>query len=66
LKRVVRIRANRKGKDLDEAAAGGRPQIDAWAELIQALIPIGLKAVNELLQQAVVSLDRTRYRCGGG
>ena len=60
---VVRIGANRKGsrKDFEEADAGDRPAIDARAELIQALIPIGLEAVNDLLQQEVVSLVGARY-----
>ena len=68
MKSVVRIGANRKGRrqDLDQAVAGGRPQIDARAELIQALIPIGLQAVNELLQQQVVSLVGARYSRGEG
>ena len=68
MKSVVRIGANRKSKekDLDEAVTGDRPQIDARAELIQALIPIGLEAVNELLQQEVVSLVGARYSRGGG
>jgi len=68
MKSVVRIGANRKGrrKDLDEAITGDRPQIDARAELIQALIPIGLEAVNDLLQQEVVSLVGARYSRGGG
>ena len=57
MKSVVRIGAKRKcrRKDFDEAVAGDWPQIDARAELIQALIPIGLEAVNDLLQQEVVS-----------
>lgn len=68
MKSVVRIGANRKGrrKNLDEAVTGDRRQIDARAELIQALIPIGLEAVNELLQQEVVSLVGARYSRGGG
>ncbi|MCH9033068.1 MAG: transposase [Planctomycetes bacterium] len=68
MKSVVRIGANRKGrrKDLDEAMTGDRPQIDARAELIQALIPIGLEAVNDLLQQEVVSLVGARYSRSGG
>ena len=68
MKSVVRIGANSKGKgkDLDEAATGDGPQIDARAELIQALIPIGLEAVNDLLQQEVVSLVGARYSRGGG
>ncbi len=68
MKSVVRIGANSKGKgrDLDEAVTGDRPRIDARAELIQALIPIGLEAVNELLQQEVVSLVGARHSRGGG
>ncbi len=68
MKSVVRIGAKSKGsrKDLDEAVTGGRGQIDARAELIQALIPIGLEAVNELLQQEVVSLVGARYSRGDG
>ncbi len=68
MKNVVRIGATCKGrgKDLDEAVAGGRAQIDARAELIQALIPIGLEAVNDLLQQEVVSLVGARYSRSGG
>ena len=68
MKSVVRLGANHKGrrKDFDEAVTGGRAQIDARAELIQALIPIGLEAVNELLQQEVVSLVGARYSRGQG
>lgn len=66
MKSVVRIGANRKGKGegLDEAVTGNRPQIGVRAELIQALIPIGLEAVNELLQEEVVSLVGARYSRG--
>ncbi len=68
MKSVVRIGANRKGrlKNNDETVAGDWPQIDARAELIQALIPIGLEAVNDLLQQEVVSLVGVRYSRSGG
>ena len=68
MRRVVRIGAKSKGrrKDLDQAVTGDRPQIDVRAELIQALIPIGLEAVNDLLQQEVVSLVGARYSRGGG
>jgi len=75
MKSVVRIGANRKGgrrRNAPEAGGeqGGIPQgdlikIDTRAELIQALIPIGLEAVNELLQQEVVSLVGARYSRGG-
>ena len=68
MKSVVRIGARSKGGRERPAteAEGDRPQIDARAELIQALIPIGLEAVNELLQQEVVSLVGARYSRGGG
>jgi transposase-like protein len=68
MKSVARIGANRKGrrKDLDEAITSDRPQVDARAELIQALIPIGLEAVKDLLEQEVVSLVGARYSRGGG
>ena len=57
MKSVVRIGAKGKDRrqDLDEAVTGDPPKIDAGAELIQALTAIGLEAVNELRQQAVVS-----------
>ncbi len=39
---------------------------DTRAEPIQALIPIGLEAVNVLLQQEVCQLAGERYRRQGG
>ncbi|MCH7813698.1 MAG: transposase [Planctomycetes bacterium] len=68
MKSVVRIGARSKGgrKGLATECMGDRLEIDARAELIQALIPIGLEAVNELLQQEVVSLVGARYSRGGG
>jgi transposase-like protein len=39
---------------------------DSRVELIQALIPLGLEAVNELLQQEVTALAGQRYRHGDG
>ena len=68
MKSVVRIGAKGKGgrKMPVTEGTGDRPQIDARAELIGALIPIGLEAVNELLQQEVVSLVGARYSRSGG
>ncbi len=68
MRSVVQVRANGKGGRKARATAPGAeaPVIDARAELIQALIPIGLEAVNELLQQEVVSLVGARYSRGGG
>ena len=68
MRNVVRIGAKSKrgSKPPATEAEGGRLEIDARAGLIQALIPIGLEAVNELLQQEVVSLVGARYSRGQG
>ncbi len=68
MKSVVRFGAKSKGGSKGPATGteGDRLEIDARAELIQALIPIGLEAVNDLLQQEVVSLVGARYSRGGG
>ena len=68
MRSVVQIGANGKGGR--KAGATG-PQaepltMDARAELIRALIPIGLEAVNELLQQEVTALAGARYGRGDG
>ncbi len=41
-------------------------ELDVRVELIQALIPIGLEAVNEVLKQEVSQLAGERYRREGG
>ena len=68
MRSVVQIGAH--GKSGRKAGATGPEAelltIDARAELIQALIPIGLEAVNELLQQEVTSLAGARYGRGDG
>jgi len=63
MKSVVRIGAKSKGrrKDFDDTVTGDLSQIDVRAELIQSLIPVALEAVNDLLQQEVVSLAGARY-----
>ena len=64
-KSVVRI--GRRGKGVEsrgEHENQGRPAV--LAELLQGLIPIGLEAVNELLQQEVSQLAGERYRREGG
>ncbi len=70
-KSVVRI--GRRGKGVESAGGPGReglpahpPALDTRVELIQALIPIGLEAVNELLQQEVCQLAGERYSRNGG
>ncbi len=68
MRNVVRIGAKSKRgrKQPARQAEGDRLEIDARAELIQALIPIGLEAVNELLQQEVTALAGARYGRGVG
>ena len=70
-KSVVPI--GRRGKGVGSAAVQGRegpeahlPELDTRVELIQALIPIGLEAVNELLQKEVCQLAGERYSRQGG
>ncbi len=55
---AIGSRWNRQQSDLLE--------LDARVELIQAVIPMGLEAVNELLQQEVSQLAGERYRREGG
>ena len=71
------VRIGRKGKGVESVGVGG-PEgrvsgegtkllaLDTRVELIQALIPIGLDAVNELLQQEVCRLAGARYSREGG
>ena len=70
-KSVVRI--GRGGKGVESGAGqchasprAHAPELDTRVELIQALIPIGLEAVNELLQQEVCQLAGDRYSRAGG
>ena len=70
-KSVVRI--GRRGKGVESVAVRGHEgreanllELDTRVELIQALIPIGLEAVNEVLQQEVRRLAGERYSREGG
>ena len=67
------VRVGRRGKAVEAVcvtAQEGRQtnllELDTRVELIQALIPIGLEAVNEVLQQEVCQLAGKRYRREGG
>ncbi len=67
------VRIGSRGKGAESAGGPGReglqahpPALDTRVELIQALIPIGLEAVNELLQQEVCQLAGERYSRQGG
>jgi len=71
MRRIVRIKGKgktkgtRRGRREQEAEA--RPEaLDVRVEMIQALIPLGLEAVNDLLQQEVTRLAGLRYSRTGG
>ena len=61
-KSKVKIITRRAMESMPEAAK----TIDGKAELIQMLIPLGLKAVSDLLQEEVGMLAGGRYRHEGG
>jgi len=67
MKRIVRIgkvgKSSRRAGGDAEAALNA---LDSRVEVIQALIPLGLEAVQELLQQEVTALAGERYRHGRG
>ena len=70
-KSVVRIGRRCKGvESVGEHGREGRAasllELDTRVELIQALIPIGLEAVNEVLQKEVSQLAGERYSREGG
>ncbi len=67
------VRNGRRRKGLASTGVSNRedrhihlPELDTRVELIQALIPIGLEAVNEVLKQEVSQLAGERYSRGGG
>ncbi|MBU0618426.1 MAG: transposase [Planctomycetes bacterium] len=67
MKSIVRIGGSGKRSRPDlSAAAAELNALDSRVELIQALIPLGLEAVNGLLQQEVTALAGVRYQRGGG
>ena len=49
-----------------ESMPEGARTIEGRAELIQVLIPLGLKAVGDLLKEEVQMLTGNRYRHEGG
>ena len=67
MKSIVRV--GRKGKRSGLAALAAEAELsalDSRVELIQALIPLGLEAVSELLQQEVTALAGRRFQRTGG
>ena len=68
MRSIVRIgdrgkRGASQGAEWAEGIAGG---LSGRVELIQALIPLGLEAVQDVLQQEVTALTGERYARGGG
>jgi putative transposase len=71
MKSIVRVgpKGKRGGGKVAGAVAAAEaelPVLDSRVELIQALIPLGLQAVQGLLQQEVAALAGERYRHGSG
>jgi putative transposase len=70
MRTMVRIAGKCKGQSKGQASLpeAGRELLglDSRVELIQALIPLGLEAVNDLLQQEVTALVGERYSRQGG
>jgi len=67
MKSIVRIgRLGKRGGRADGNAEAELDALDSRVELIQALIPLGLEAVQELLQQEITALAGARYERGGG
>jgi len=69
-KSIVRIRGRGKGRRRVAKTSRGAEQellgLDTRVAMIQALIRLGLKAVNDVLQEEVTQLAGTRYRREGG
>lgn len=66
---VLKIERNSKGRRRVSEVPGAGPvveDVDARVALIQALLPLGLNAVQDLLQQEVCELAGARYQRGGG
>ncbi len=68
MKRVLRVQDGGKVQEVDWEAVAGQPalrDLGATVALIQALIPLGLRAVDEALQAEVTALAGCRYRRTG-
>ena len=61
-----RVGAGRVGPESARGEPRQLEELDARVEMIQALIPLGLEAVNDLLQEEVASLAGGRYSRAGG
>lgn len=62
MRSIVRVGGPGKGEQAGRLTRGTQLEpLDARVELIQALIPLGLEAVNDALQQEVTALAGQRY-----
>jgi len=69
MRNVIRITKEGKVRPVRRRALGALPAVDDRASLvalIQALIPLGLQAVGEVLEAEVTDLAGERYRRHGG
>ncbi len=69
MRRVVRIRKQGKVRDVRRCALAAVPPVEERASLvalIRALIPLGLEAVGEALEDEVTALAGERYSRTGG
>ena len=71
MRSIVRIAGRGKrgaspGEDRAERTEVVAAELNGRVELIQALIPLGLEAVEDVLQQEVTALAGERYARGGG
>ena len=66
MRSIVRVAGASKSQRVSAANSAVAQGPEARVELIQALIPLGLEAVNEVLQQEVTVLAGQRYRRGDG
>ena len=68
MKRVFRMNGKGKAKAVAPSALAALPaeDLDGRVELIQALIPLGLAAVAEVLKQEVSTLAEGGHRRTGG
>ena len=69
MKRVFRLQGKGNMKDIGLRGLGAYPQVEglnAKVALIQALIPLGLQAVQDLLEEEVTQLAGPRYARTGG
>ena len=71
-KTIVQIGGQGKRRNRNEksqaaaAASSGLGELDVRVELIRALVPIGLEAVEDTLQREVTKLAGERYQREGG